>query len=137
MKSVKPLLVATLAGAVAATALPAAGQAQQGAVPAPTTCPRAQQMGEHMKRMQAMHEMMANAKAPAERARLHDEQWRLMREGMGMMRGTGGMGMGMGMGMGPGAGMRGGMGACTGERMAMMEMMMQMMMDRMDPAPGK
>jgi hypothetical protein len=96
-----------------------------------------------MQRMQAMHEAMGKARTPAERAKLRDEQWQLMRQGMGMMRSMpGGMGMQGRMGMQGGMGMRhgmgGGMGMCMGERMDMMEMMMQMMMDRMAPeSPAK
>ncbi len=144
MKPSLPMAI-SLAGAVATMAMPVAAQQTTAPAPAPAsvTCPRSQQMGEHLQRMQAMHERMAKAATPAERARLRDQQWQLMREGMDTMRGM----RGMGMGMGPGAGMHGGMGmhgsmgagmgACAGERMAMMEMMMQTMMDRMESEPSR
>jgi hypothetical protein len=76
---------------------------------------------QQMKRMQEMHQKMAAAKTPEERAALMKEHMKAMHEGMamtGQMRG--GM-MGGGMPMSP---------EMMGKRMDMMEMMMQMMMDR-------
>jgi len=99
-------------------------------------------MDEQMKKMQAMHDRMANAKTPEERQKLMEEHRRLMKDSMGMM----------------GAMMQGGMMGGTGhmgtpadpnaqmqtmqKRMDMMQMMMQMMMDQQGmtgdrPAPKK
>jgi uncharacterized protein Yka (UPF0111/DUF47 family) len=71
---------------------------------------------QQMKRMQDMHQKMAVAKTPEERAALMKEHMKAMHEGMAMM-----------------GQMRGGMSMSPemmGKRMDMMEMMMQMMMDR-------
>jgi hypothetical protein len=136
MKPPSVFLAMSLSGILAATAIPALAQQAPAPPPAVTNPCMGPQMHEHMQRMQAMHEAMASAKTPQERAKLQDEQWQLMHQGMGMMRRMPGMGGGMGMqgGMGMHQG-TGGMGMCMGERMAMMEMMMQMMMDRMGPEP--
>jgi hypothetical protein len=80
--------------------------------------PHAQQM----KAMQEMHQKMAAAKTPEERAALMKDHMKAMQDGMAMM---GPMRGGM---------MHGGRGHMDAEtmkrRMDMMEMMMQMMMDR-------
>lgn len=164
MKLTRPfaraMLTTSLTGMLVVASLP--GQADQAAGPqasppqatgpAATTpafvCPYAA-TDEQIRRMQELHQAMLKAKTPQERARLHEQRWQLMHEGMGTMRrmspmagatgsGTGsrpaqGPAPGMGMGMGPGM-MQ---GACMGERMAMMEMMMQMMMDEMETTPRK
>lgn len=142
------LTVAVAAGLSMATSAVLAQAAKTPPTPPPgaATCPVA--TTGHLQRMQAMHEAMMKAGTPQERARLREQQWTLMHQGMGLMSSMRGGGMGMGegkpgsgMAMGPGrpgmgmgmAASRMGMGgACTAERMAMMEMMMQMMMDRMD-----
>ncbi len=82
-----------------------------------------------MKMMQEMHQKMAAAKTPEERATLMKDHMQTMQDGMGMMGQMHG-------GMMGGKGMDGGKGQMpmTPEwmkrRMDMMEMMMQMMMDR-------
>lgn len=108
-------------------------------------CPWARRMNAQVARMQAMHQAMAEARTPDERARLMNEQWQLMRQGMGMMRGAPYGGMGQGMGKGMGMGMHGNMhgsGAgspsdvCMRERLGMMEVMMQSMKDRLPQDPS-
>lgn len=97
----------------------------------PAGMPDMAMMDKHMKAMQAMHEKMTSAKAPAEREALTAEHTKLMQEGMSMMGG-------MAPGKVPG-------NATTRQqmmekRMDMMQSMMQMMMDRMPmspPAAGK
>ena len=93
------------------------------------------QMDEHMKKMQALHERMANATTPEERQKVMDDQRGEMQACMGMMGQMQGGGMMGGMG--------GGMMAQKGKpadqkaqvqmlekRMDMMQMMMQTMMDQ-------
>lgn len=70
----------------------------------------------HMKMMQEMHQKMAAAKTPEERAALMKEHMKAMHEGMAMMGGMRGEGM-------------------MSRRMDMMEMMMRMMMDHHDGTP--
>jgi hypothetical protein len=86
-----------------------------------------------MKMMQEMHQKMAAAKTPEERAALMRDHRKAMHDGMAMMgRMRGGM---MGGGKGPMS-----MDAeMMKRRMDMMEMMMQMMLDRegMSPPAGK
>jgi hypothetical protein len=87
-----------------------------------------------LKMMHEMHQKMAAAKTPEERAALMKEQMKTMQDGMAMMGQMGGM-MGGGMGMGMAGKAPGGasmpMDADTMQRrMDMMQMMMQMMMDR-------
>jgi len=92
---------------------------------------------QQMKLMQEMHQKMAAAKTPEERAALMKDHMKTMHDGMGMMgQMRGGM---MGAGKGP---MGSGMPMDTEmmkRRMDMMEMMMQMMMDRegMKPPASK
>ncbi len=91
---------------------------------------------QQMKRMREMHQKMAAAKTPEERAALMNEHMKTMRDGMAMMeqmrgpmRGT----MGGGMGPGAGKGSAGGGMAMDADMMKrranMMEMMMEMAMD--------
>ena len=104
------------------------------------------QMDEQIKRMQALHDKMSNAKTPQERQKLMQEQRKSMQEGMGMMNQmmqgggtTGGMGGGM-MGQQATPGDPSAQMQMMQKRMDMMQMMMQMMMDRqesmMPAAPG-
>lgn len=128
MVSIAGLLATPSAFAQSAT--PSTSTAQQAA------CPRAQQMHQHMQRMQTLKGQMAKATSDAQRERIRTEQREAMREGMEMMRGPGmgprgGQGRSGQSGMGQGAGM--GMGPCAGERMSMMEMMMEMMLDHTEP----
>ena len=99
-------------------------------------------MDEHMKKMQSLHERMANASTPDERQKLMEEARKEMHEGMAsmgpMMQGgaMGARGMG-GKAPSADAGTRMQM---MEKRMDMMQMMMQMMMDRQESmvpaAPG-
>jgi outer membrane murein-binding lipoprotein Lpp len=70
----------------------------------------------HMKMMQEMHQKMAAAKTPEERATLMKEHMKAMQDGMAMM-----------------GGMRGEM--MMSRRMDMMEMMMRMMLDQHEASP--
>ena len=89
----------------------------------------------HMKQMQGLHEKMMNAKTPAERQTVMEEQRKSMQAGMGMMHQM------------PGGDMMGGMGGSMmaqkgkpadmttqmqmmQKRMDMMQMMMQSMIDQ-------
>jgi hypothetical protein len=88
----------------------------------PAGVPSADLHEQRMKAMQEMHQKMAAAKTPEERAALMKDHMKAMQDGMAMM---GPMRGGM---------MHGGKGPMDAEtmrrRMDMMEMMMQMMMDR-------
>lgn len=92
---------------------------------------------QQVKTMQEMHQKMAAAKTPEERAALMRDHMKTMQDGMammGQMRGMMGGGMMGGTGMGAGKGPAGGGMPMDADmmkrRMEMMEMMMQMMMDR-------
>jgi hypothetical protein len=100
-----------------------------------------EQMDEHMKTMQALHEKMASATTPEERQKVMTEQRTEMQSCMGMMNQMHSGGM-----MG---GMDGGKMAQKGKpvdqktqmqmmekRLDMMQMMMQTMMDRSDVMAG-
>src|SRR5512143_2772223 len=94
------------------------------------------QMDDQMKKMQALHDRMTNAKTPEERRQLMEEERKAMREGMGAMdRMMHGGGMAGGM-MGPKGGPAdpGAQMQMMQKRMDMMQMMMQMMMDQQDMA---
>ncbi len=93
---------------------------------------------QQMKMMQEMHQKMAAAKTPEERAALMKDHMKTMHDGMGMMgQMRGGMMDGKSMEHGKG-GMRMDPEMMK-RRMDMMEMMMQMMMDRdgMKPPAAK
>jgi len=105
------------------------------------------QMDEHMKKMQALHEKVANATTPEERQKLMTEQRQEMQQAMAMMHDmdqsghmTNGAGMGMkGKRASPPTQMQ-----MMDQRMDMMQTMMQSMMDQqgapaggMTPAPAK
>ena len=55
------------------------------------TTPEMAQMANQMKAMQEMHDKMMAAKTPEERSALMAEHMKTMQEGMGMMKGMGGM----------------------------------------------
>ena len=84
---------------------------------------------QQMKTMQEMHQKMAAAKTPEERAAMMKDHMKTMHDGMGMVGQMHG-------GMMGGKGMESGKGEMRMDpemmkrRMDMMEMMMQMMMDR-------
>ena len=89
-------------------------------------------MANHMKSMQDMHDKMMAAKTPEERNALMGEHMKTMQEGMGMMKGMGGM-----------AGPKSPPTSMTErqtmmeQRMDMMQTMMEMMVDRLPPASAK
>jgi hypothetical protein len=96
------------------------------------------QMDEHMKRMQALHEKMANATTPEARQKLMNDQRLEMQHAMAMMQGMPHGGSMMG-GAGMGTGMAGQKGKPVDQktqmqmmekRMDMMQMMMQTMLDQ-------
>jgi hypothetical protein len=106
-----------------------AGHHPAGTVPAPAPAGYDQQM----KMMQEMHQKMAAAKTPEERAALMKDHMKAMHEGMGMMGQMRDMMGGKGMGSGKSA-----MPVdpeTMKRRMDMMEIMMQMMMDREGTKP--
>jgi hypothetical protein len=116
-------------------AMPPAASADDGAPMA--------SMDEQMKKMQAMHDKMMNAKTAEERRKLMDEHRRTMQQGMSMMNQMMHNGSMMG-----GSAMMGSKAApgdtnaqlqAMQKRMDMMQMMMQMMMDEQGmtgPAAG-
>jgi predicted lipoprotein len=93
------------------------------------TAPAPAGYDQQMKMMQEMHQKMAAAKTPEERAALMKDHMKTMQDGMGMMGQMRG-------GMMGGKGMESGKDEMRMEpemmkrRMDMMEVMMQMMMDR-------
>ena len=89
-------------------------------------------MANHMKAMQEMHDKMMAAKTPEERNALMGEHMKTMQEGMGMMKGMGGM-------TGPKSPPANMTERQTmmEQRMEMMQATMQMMMDRLPAAPAK
>ena len=96
------------------------------------TTPEMARMANHIKAMQEMHDKMMAAKTPDERNALMAEHMKAMQEGMGMMKGMGGM-----------AGPKSPPTNMTErqtmmeQRMEMMQATMQMMMDRLPAAPAK
>ena len=109
----------------------AASAAGSKSMPGKTT-PEMARMANHMKAMQEMHDKMMAAKTPEERNALMGEHMKTMQEGMGMMKGMGGM-----------AGPKSPPTSMTErqtmmeQRMDMMQTMMEMMVDRLPPAPAK
>ena len=96
------------------------------------TTPEKARMANHMKAMQEMHDKMMAAKTPEERNALMAEHMKAMQEGMGMMKGMGGM-----------AGPKSPPANMTErqtmmeQRMDMMQTMMEMMVDRLPQTPAK
>lgn len=135
-------LVATaifLLSGIAAAATPAGADEHSAHHPAGTaTAPAPAGYEQQMKMMQEMHQKMAAAKTPEERAALMKDHMKTMQDGMGMMGQMRG-------GMKGGKEMESGKGEMRMDpemmkrRMDMMEMMMQMMMDRegMKPPTAK
>jgi hypothetical protein len=98
---------------------------------APATGSQTQQMDQHMKEMQAIHERMMKATTPEERQKAMEDARKAMHGGMSMMNQT------MGRSDKPmsSPGMSGGSNSqmqMMQKRMDMMQMMMQMMMDQHD-----
>ncbi len=114
MKLVLGLSAVALALLAGCSSLPGGKDADEHAAhhPKDATATSAAPAGydQQMKMMQEMHQKMATARTPEERAAMMKDHMKTMQDGMAMM-----------------GRMRGGM---MGQRMDMMEMMMQMMMDR-------
>ena len=96
------------------------------------TTPEMARMANQMKAMQEMHDKMMAAKTPEQRSALMAEHMKTMQEGMGMMKGMGGM-----------AGPKSPPDTMTErqtmmeQRMDMMQTMMEMMVDRLPQTPAK
>ena len=96
------------------------------------TTPEMARMANHMKAMQAMHDKMMAARTPEERNALMGEHMKTMQDGMGMMKGMGGM-----------TGPKSPPTSMTErqtmmeQRMDMMQTMMEMMVDRLPPTSAK
>ena len=144
MKLVRPLTLALALYAVGAPSWAAqhdqhkahhpAGSASAAATkPMPgKTTPEMARMANQMKAMQEMHDKMMAAKTPEQRSALMAEHMKTMQEGMGMMKGMGGM-----------AGPKSPPDTMTErqtmmeQRMDMMQTMMEMMVDRLPQTPAK
>lgn len=140
MKTTHLVATATfLLSGIAAAATPAGGDEHAAHHPAGTVAiPAPAGYDQQMKMMQEMHQKMAAAKTPEERAALMKDHMKTMQDGMGMMGQMRGGMMG-GKGMGSGKGEMRTDPEMMKRRMDMMEMMMQMMMDRegMKPPASK
>ena len=96
------------------------------------TTPEMARMANQTKAMRAMHDKMMAAKTPEERTALMAEHMKTMQDGMGMMKGMGGM-----------AGTKSPptdmtqRHAMMEQRMDMMQTMMEMMVDRLPQLPAK
>ena len=96
------------------------------------TTPEMARMANQMKAMQEMHDKMMATKTPEERSALMAEHMKTMQEGMGMMKGMGGM-----------AGAKRPPTNMTErqtmmeQRMDMMQTMMEMMVDRLPQTPAR
>jgi hypothetical protein len=96
------------------------------------TTPEMARMANQMKAMQEMHDKMMAAKTSEERNALMADHMKTMQEGMGMMKGMGGM-----------TGPKGPPTDMTErqtmmeQRMDMMQTMMEMMVDRLPQTPAK
>ena len=144
MKPVRPLAVAIALIALSTSGWAAqnephkahhpagSGSAAGSGSPSGKTTPEMARMANHMKAMQEMHDKMMAAKTPEERNALMGEHMKTMQEGMGMMKGMGGM-----------AGPKSPPTSMTErqtmmeQRMDMMQTMMEMMVDRLPQAPAK
>ena len=144
MKLVRPLSFALTLFAVAAPSWaaqhdqnkahhPAGSASAAAAKPMPgKTTPEMARMANQKKAMQEMHDKMMAAKTPEERSALMAEHMKTMQDGMGMMKGMGGM-----------AGPKGPPSSMTErqtmmeQRMEMMQTMMEMMVDRLPQTPAK
>jgi len=96
------------------------------------TTPEMARMANQTKAMQEMHDKMMAAKTPEERNALMGEHMKTMQEGMGMMKGMGGM-------TGPKSPPTNMTERQTmmEQRMDMMQAMMEMMADRLPQTPAK
>jgi len=96
------------------------------------TTPEMARMANQMKAMQEMHGRMVASKTPEERNALMAEHMKTMQEGMGMMKGMGGMT--------PPNSQSTDMNqrqTMMEQRMEMMQTMMEMMVDRLPQSPAK
>ena len=135
MASLRTLVSLSAAALVTACAGPGAVTATSSSAPAASASAPMAAMEPRMKAMQDMHQKMMNAKTPEERNALMAAHMKAMQDGMGMMKGMGGMGaMADPKGMPADMAKRHGM---MEQRMEMMQMMMEMMMDRLPPSPAK
>ena len=147
MKLVRPLLIAAALIAMSAPNWatqhdlhkghhPAASVAAATAKPMPDkTTPEMAQMANQMKAMQEMHNKMMAAKTPEERNALMADHMKSMQDGMGMMKGMGGMGAMSGPKASPADMAQ--RQAQMEQRMDMMQTMMEMMADRLPQSPAK
>ncbi len=96
------------------------------------TTPEMARMANQTKAMQEMHDKMMAAQTPEERHALMTEHMKAMQEGMGMMKGMGGM-------TGPKSPPTNmtERQAMMEQRMDMMQTMMEMMVDRLPQTPAK
>jgi hypothetical protein len=95
------------------------------------TTPEMARMSNQMKAMQEMHGRMVASKTPEERNALMAEHMKTMQEGMGMMKGMGGM-------TPPNSQSTDNQRQTMMEqRMEMMQTMMEMMVDRLPQSPAK
>ena len=144
MKLIHPLSLAlaliTLGAAAAAPPDDAhKGHHPEGAASAPAskattgkTTPDMARMANQRKAMQEMHDKMMASKTPEERSALMAEHMKTMQEGMGMMKGIGGMTPPKS----PPADMTQRQ-TMMEQRMDMMQTMMEMMVDRLPQSPVK
>lgn len=91
-------------------------------------------MDNQMKAMQGMHDKTMAAKTPAEREALMAEHMKTMQDGMGMMKGMGGMGGTEAKATPTDMTQR---QRTMEQRMDMMQSMMEMMVDRLPQSPAK
>ena len=99
------------------------------------TTPEMAQMANQMKAMQEMHNKMMTAKTPEERNALMADHMKSMQDGMGMMKGMGGIGAMSGPKASPADMAQ--RQAQMEQRMDMMQTMMEMMADRLPQSPAK
>ncbi len=99
------------------------------------TTPEMAQMANQMKAMQEMHNKMMAAKTPEERNALMADHMKSMQDGMGMMKGMGGIGAMSGPKASPADMAQ--RQAQMEQRMDMMQTMMEMMADRLPQSPAK
>ena len=112
---------------------PAGSASAAAAKPMPgKTTPETARMANQKKAMQEMHDKMMAAKTPEERSALMAEHMKAMQDGMGMMKGMGGM-------TGPKSPPTDMTQRQTmmEQRMDMMQTMMEMMVDRLPQSPAK
>lgn len=147
MKLVRPLSLAAALIAMSAPTWAAQHDLHKGHHPAASvaaataksmpdkTTPEMAQMANQMKAMQEMHNKMMAAKTPEERNALMADHMKSMQDGMGMMKGMGGIGAMSGPKASPADMAQ--RQAQMEQRMDMMQTMMEMMADRLPQSPAK